>query len=194
MRINRIVVGYFLFGMLWPVTGCQKKTPSVAVLPSPAIPVFSVSVPPALLPASPELSLASPPPPVPPPPAVLALDEAEKSYDAGEYGEAARYYEQYLDMAPSGDKRDQALFKLAVISASPSNAMPNWVRVSALMKRLIEECPESPYWLPAKVIVGLHSEVAQLTADSQKRDQRIKQLSGELDKLKKVDAERRKRD
>lgn len=183
-----------LLAIVVAVSGCQKKVPSIAVAPQAPIPLASTARLEPLLPVFPNIHLPPPTEPDPgPSKAETAFAEAQKSYEAGEYGEAAHYFEQYLELEPAGDSRDEALFKLALITASPQSASPNWARVSTLLKRLIDECPESQYLQPARVILSLQSEVAQLTTDTLKRDQRIKQLSTELDKLKKVDAERRKR-
>ena len=60
-------------------------------------------------------------------------------------------------------------------------------------QQLIEEFPNSSLKPQANLILSLHSEVDQVTADNKLRDQRIKQLTTELDRLKKIDADRRRR-
>jgi len=47
--------------------------------------------------------------------------------------------------------------------------------------------------LQANLILSLRAEIDQVAADSKQRDLRIKQLTTELDRLKKIDADRRKR-
>lgn len=131
--------------------------------------------------------------PPPPPPAVTAFDQAERAFAAGNYQEAARAYESYLQLTPDGGKRDEALFRLALAYALPENPNHDWRRATTWLKQLVDQFPQSPFKPPARLILALHSEVGELTADTQKREQRMRQLSTELDKLKKIDAERRRR-
>jgi hypothetical protein len=133
----------------------------------------------------------SPPPPSAPP--VSALDQADRAFTSGNYDEAARSYDDYLRLTPSGGRRDQALFHLGLTYALRPAPSADWQRAAALFKQLMDEFPNSPYKPPANLIVSLHSELDQLSADSKQRDQRIKQLTTELDRLKKIDADRRKR-
>jgi len=62
-----------------------------------------------------------------------------------------------------------------------------------LLKQLVDEYPSGVLKPPAALILSLHSEVDQLAAESKTRDQRIRQLSSELDKMKQIDAQRRTR-
>ena len=164
------------------LTACHKRTP-VTALPAP------VTVPPAPpvvteLPERP--SLPPPDAPATPVPAPNPLAQAETAFNAGNYVEAAHRYDRYLQTEPSGDRRDEALFRLALSLALPPTPSPDWGRISTLLKEIIDRYPDSPYRAPAAVILSLE-------ADSQKRDQRIKQLTTELDKLKQIDADRRRR-
>jgi outer membrane protein assembly factor BamD (BamD/ComL family) len=117
---------------------------------------------------------------------VNPLSQADNAFDAGNYSEAARAYERYLQIEPNGNRRDEALFRLALALALPSSGNADWTRITALLKELVDRHPASSYRAPALLILTLQS-------DALKRDQRIKQLSTELDKLKQIDAERRRR-
>lgn len=128
-----------------------------------------------------------------PAPAVPALDQADRAFTSGSYDEAARAYENYLRLTPSGGQRDQALFHLGLTYALRPAPATDWQRAAATFKQLIDEYPDSPFKPPANLIVSLHSGLDQAAADSKQRDQRIKQLTTELDRLKKIDADRRKR-
>ena len=68
-----------------------------------------------------------------------------------------------------------------------------WQRAAATFKQLADEFPNSPFKPAANLLVALRSEIDQVNADSKVRDQRIKQLTTELDRLKKIDADRRRR-
>lgn len=152
-------------GSVLAFAACHKRAPAVALPPSPATP----------------------------PAPVAALDEADRAFTAGNYAEAARAYDSYLRMSPAGGQRDQALFRLGLTYALRSTPAPDWQRAGMLLKQVLDEFPNSPWRSPASLILSLRSELDQLNADSKLRDQRIKQLGGELDRLKKIDAERRKR-
>jgi len=181
MRSNCLIVL-----ALWVVlsTACHKRV-RVAPLPPPppAAPPAPVAVPPVVIAEVPS------PPPEPP---VSPLELANRAYTSGSLDEAARGYENYLRATPPGGRqRDQVLFNLAVIYAvrSPSD----WQRVSITFKQLVEEYPDSPFKAPANLLLSLHAEVEQAGNDIKTRDQRIRQLTTELDRLKKIDADRRKR-
>jgi len=131
------------------------------------------------------------PPASAPNPAGAALDEAERAFNAGNYEAAGRAYDDYLRLYPAGTQRDQALFRLGLAYALRTNA--DWQRASSAFRQIVEGFPASPFKAPANLILSLHSELDQLNSGTQQRDQRIKQLTTELDRLKRIDADRRKR-
>jgi len=121
------------------------------------------------------------------------LDQANRAFLSGSYDEAARGYENYLRGTPSGGERDEALFHLALTYALRPAPSTDWQRAAMTFKQLIDEYPNSPLKSPANLILSLRAELDQVSADAKLRDQRIKQLTNELDRLKKIDADRRKR-
>jgi outer membrane protein assembly factor BamD (BamD/ComL family) len=121
------------------------------------------------------------------------LDQADRAFVAGNYDEAARAYENYLRVTPFGGLRDEALFHLALAYALRPAPSTDWQRAAMIFKQLIDEYPNSPLKSPAYLILSLRTELDQSSADAKQRDQRIKQLTTELDRLKKIDADRRKR-
>ena len=163
MRTNRLTV--FSFCALLVVFCCYRRVP-ITALPPPA------------------------PPPLPNP-AAVALDDADRALNAGSYDEASRVYENYLRFNPAGGLRDQALFRLGLAYALRPAA--DWARASAAFRQLVEGFPDSPYRQPASLILSLHSELDQVNATVQQREQRVRQVTAELDRLKKIDADRRKR-
>ena len=136
--------------------------------------------------------VAAPPTPAPPA-AVVELEMADRAFTAGAYDEAARAYENYLSASPNGGQRDQVLFRLGLTYALRTNPAPDWQRATALWRQLVNEHPTSPLKPAVNLILSLHSELDQVAADTKTRDQRIRQLSSELERLKKIDAERGKR-
>jgi hypothetical protein len=181
-------------GILLLTFSCKKKTP-VAV----AVPVVEVTpepLPPPPPPPEPEPPPPEPPPPPPPPPpeptpAEIALEAGNRAYDAGAYDEAVRPYEEYLKLVPEGAPRDQILFRLSLIFAGATPA--DWTRASVYLSQLIGEFPNSPLRPAASLLLAMRSEIDVLSSDAQKREERIKQLTAELDRLKKIDADRQRR-
>ena len=166
MRSNGVAIAFLSAALV--ATGCHKRPTVVALPPAP------------------------PPAPAAPAAPVSPLYQADRAFAAGNYDEAGRGYEGYLRASPAGEQRDQALFHLGltyVLRPAPSD----WQRAATVFKQLIDEYPNSPLKPQANLILSLHSEVDQATADNKLRDQRIKQLTTELDRLKKIDADRRRR-
>jgi hypothetical protein len=117
---------------------------------------------------------------------------ADRAFISGNYDEAARGYENYLK-SPGDGPRDEVLFHLALTYALRPAPAGDWTRAAATLKQLIEDYPTSPLKGPATLILSLRTELDQLAADAKQRDLKVKQLTTELDRLKKIDADRRKR-
>ena len=169
MRTKRIAT--FAIWMILALASCQKKTTRVA------------APPPASTPA---------PRPASPPPSPALLERADRAFSTGAYDDAIRDYEQGLRLSPPSNEREQALFRLSLAYVLRS-ANPDWPRATMLLKQLVDEYPSGVLKPPAALILSLHSEFDQLAADSRTRDQRIRQLSSELDRMKQIDAQRRTR-
>ncbi|PYS50734.1 MAG: hypothetical protein DMG13_20340 [Acidobacteria bacterium] len=137
--------------------------------------------------------VSAPPPPAPPPAAITEIESADLAFSSGGYDEAGRFYENYLRTAPNGSQRDLALFRLGLTYVLRTSPAPDWQRATTLWKQLANDHPMSLLKPAATLILSLHSELDQLTADTKTRDQRIRQLSSELERLKKIDAGRGKR-
>jgi hypothetical protein len=131
------------------------------------------------------------PVPAAPPASIVALGAADRAFAAKEYDDACRGYEDYLRLTPPQDQQDQALFRLGM-AYTLKKAGADWPRAQAVWKRLISEYPNSTLKPPVELILSLYSEVGQAGTDMKARDDRIRQLSTELDRLKKIDADRRK--
>jgi outer membrane protein assembly factor BamD (BamD/ComL family) len=132
-----------------------------------------------------------PPASSPPSPTTLVFDDADRAFTAGSYDEAARGYESYLKLESSGPRRDEALFRMGLAYALRPGA--DWQRAASAFKQIVEVFPNSPFKPPASLILSLHSDLDQANANAQQRDQRLRQLTNELDRLKRIDSERRKR-
>jgi tetratricopeptide (TPR) repeat protein len=165
-------LGVLLLSAVFAAAGCHKRAPVVASAPPPL-----------------------PPPPPPPAPVITVspLEEADRAFASGNYDEAARGYDNYLRATTSGGQRDDALFHLALTYALRPAPGTDWPRAIAMLKQLLEEYPDSAFKSQANLIVSLRAELDLAAADSKQREVRIKQLTTELDRLKKIDADRRKR-
>lgn len=151
------------------LSACQKRVPIVSLPPVAAAPVPA------------------------PAPAPSPLEPADRAFSAANYDDAARGYENYLRVTPSGGHRDEALFYLGLSYALRPPATADWTRASATLKQLVDEFPSSIFKPTASLILSMRNDLDQLTATGKQRDQQIKQLATELDRLKKIDADRRRR-
>ncbi len=138
----------------------------------------------------PRVAVAPPPMPAAPAP-VRALDQADRAFNETRYEEAAQAYENYLRLAPSGGQRDHALFRLALTYVL--RPTPDWPNATSILRQFGQDHPNSPLKPAANLILSLRAEVDQTAADAKQRDQRIRQLTTELERLKKIDADRRRR-
>ena len=180
MRSARLILGLCLV-----VSACHKHVPVVALPPLPP------PAPPPVTEAPPPPAPAVPPPVMPPPPA--PLNAADRAFNSGNYNESARAYEEYLRNNADGKERDQALFYLGLSYALRPPATADWTRAEAAFKKLLDEQPQSQLRQPANLLLSMHSDLDQAAADGKQKDLKIKQLTTELDRLKKIDADRRKK-
>ncbi|HYR88571.1 MAG TPA: hypothetical protein VE422_31110 [Terriglobia bacterium] len=171
MRTKRLATIPFL--VILALTSCQKKTARVATPPP-------VSTPSPVSAPAPRTDSR--------PPAPAVLERADRAFTTGAYDDAIRDYEQGLRLSPPSNEREQALFRLSLAYALRSTN-PDWQRATMLLKQLVDEYPNGVLKPPAALILSLHSDLDQLAA----RDQRIRQLTTELERLKQIDAQRRTR-
>jgi outer membrane protein assembly factor BamD (BamD/ComL family) len=144
---------------------------------------------------------ASPAVPVP----AAYLKQGEISFEKGELGQAVIAYENYLRQTPNPKDHDRVLFRLALAYAIPGHPSHNPERSTELFNRLVALFPQSRLKPQAEYILRLQAESENLKtinesaqaelektrAGVRERDERIKLLREELDKLKKIDLERR---
>lgn len=124
------------------------------------------------------------------PRAPSVLEVAEQEFRSGNYEEAARQYERYVDENPSAPDRDRAMFR-----AGLSYAMfgPEWwVAARLLFEKLGVEYPNSAYAGEAGFILRLRAELDSASATLADREALVKKLNGELERLRKIDSERRR--
>lgn len=177
--------------------GCRKRVPVAAAPPPPPPAPTLIYTPAASVPTSAPYILEPPsgpvPEPTPKPPALMALEAAELAFNFADYAAAVPRYEEYLRLAPDGNQRDRALFQLGLIHMLPDYPRRDWEKAAAFLKQLIADYSYSSLKPEAQVILSLRAEVLQFTSDKREQEQRIRQLTIELDGLKRINADRLRR-
>lgn len=172
--------------------GCHKKAPAPVPVPPPVS--APKNAPPAITPRVPAAPSAEPLAAEPPPRIITApnfFDMAELNFREGKYKQAAQSFEAFLSSTPKSADRDRALFHLGMARALAKDSSRDLRQAEAAFRRLIAEFPQSPYRDPAELILGFQDQIEKLRADVRERDERIKRLSDELQKLKEIDMQRR---
>jgi len=191
--------------LILAAAGCRKKevTP---VVPEPP-PAELVQAPSAITPHEPRV--AAKPLEAPPPDATVTSPEiiieepqneaaappkifveAEQNFAAGNYRQAAQVFEKFLNTFPKAAERDQALLHFG-FSLALSGDDQDLLQTEAALRRLITEFPKSPYRRDAELVLNMKTLIERLQSDLKERDERIRQLSDELRKLKSIDFDRR---
>ena len=171
--------------------GCKKNP--VRPAPSPPKPPPVVPAPPPVpVPVTwPELPLPPsrlPPPPQPPLP--RDFRDGEASFLGGKYADAVRSYERFVREEPITQYKDVAMFRIAMSQALLCTSSECRARSLDAFKRLISLYPDSPYSAEARFLLSLQADIEKSKSDTRARDEKIKSLTDELEKLKKIDLER----
>jgi hypothetical protein len=181
-----------LLGLCFTLGACHKQ-PRATAPPSPPVPAPPSSTQPTPSPTPPPI-----PEPKPATPAPDYFQQGEVYFEKGYYAEAAESYENYLLKNPEEKNQDRVLFRLAISYALPGYPVHDPQKAMSLLKRLTASFPDSPYKPQAQFILELQTELEKLKAEVRERDERvrerderIKRLTNELEKLKKIDMERR---
>ncbi|MBI4443279.1 MAG: tetratricopeptide repeat protein [Acidobacteria bacterium] len=115
----------------------------------------------------------------------------ESYYEIGDYASAARFYQSYLDTSPAPANHDRALFRLALMYLFPESPLRDQPLALEMLQKLVADFPQSLHRPEAEFLLRLHQEAEGLRSDLSKRDQRIKELTQELERLKQIDMQRR---
>ena len=177
--------------LLGPAVGCQKKAAPAAPESLTIKEEEPAPAPSAITPAEQRVAVETPETPraeIAAPPDVFV--EAERSFAEGGYRQAAQAFERFLHSFPGASDRDRALFHLG-LSLALSGDDQDLLQTEAALRRLIVEFPQSPYRRQAEWILDLRTRIRQLQSDVRDRDERIRQLGSELNKLRSIDLDRR---
>lgn len=193
--INRKLLCILLIGLsIALASGCRKK--AAVSIPAPATVAPAVATnppppPPAITPVAPpsESVIAMALPKIIPMPILLEL--ADRNFRDGDYKRAAQNYEKFLVVLPNSKDCDQALFYLGLSHILANEPDRDLRRADVAFRRLIAQFPQSSYRKQAEYILGLQGQIARLRSDAKERDEKIKRLADELQKLKQIDMQRR---
>jgi TolA-binding protein len=189
--VKFVICNLLLVILLLP-SGC-KKEPAV----KPPAPDETASVDPAPSAITPDISnsskttLPDSAPPANTSAAFNSFNLGEADFYAGKYQQAALSFESFLDANPESERRDQALFLMALSRALADSSYRSQRQSEAALKQLISEFPDSPYRKQAEYILVLKAQIEGLRSDIRKRDEAVKELSEELKRLKQIDMQRR---
>jgi hypothetical protein len=165
------------------LTACHKRRQVAAPPPAPA--VMPKPVRPEPIPARIDNTIPSPAP---------GPDYAkigDQFFEAHNYPKAAEAYTVYLHDHASGANADHALFRLAMTHLLPDSPLHDVPRATGLLQQVITRFPDSPFRPQSEYLLSLQGEIDRLHSDLSKRDDRIRELTQELERLKQIDMQRR---
>ena len=187
LRMNCFLIIILLLGLT--AAGCRKEATPAA--PEPRSPVEFTQAPSAITPPEPRVMAEpaeAPKPEAAAPPEIFV--EAEQNFASGNYKQAVQAYGRFFNAFPKAAERDIALFNFG-FSLALSGDDKDLLQTEVALRRLITEFPQSPYRRQAELILDFKTRIEQLQSDVKERDERIRQLSEELRKLKSIDFDRR---
>ncbi len=181
---------------LW-LGACHKAPVRNVSLPPPAPPPVPVSPPPSVPVPSTWSELPLPPTVLSAPPEPLLpkdYRDGENSFQAGKYADAIHFFEKYLVGDPVTQYRDVVMFKLGMAQTLVCNSAECRARSlqksQEQFKRLVTLFPRSPYSTEARFILSLQTDIEKMRSEARLQDEKIKKLTDELERLKKIDLER----
>ena len=110
--------------------------------------------------------------------------QADDLFAAGEYVQAARAYEAYLDSGPeSGPDTSRALYRLPVTYGSATSSLYDPEQSVTLLRELLSGDPDGEYSLAAEVMLQQQKEIVGLSAVVASRRDLIQNLIADLSRL-----------
>jgi tetratricopeptide (TPR) repeat protein len=178
--------------------GCNRKAkPQQPRAATPAQPPAAAPPPkPAAPPEEAPRIILHPPPSLSPPllapgPPPADLVEGEESFYRGNYREAARAYEKFLHENPDHRERPEVMFRLGMAYALSGPSQQSQKLALEVWKSLIRLYPDSPLRVQAAYLLELNADIERLKSESEAKDESIKRMREELERIKKIDIERR---
>jgi outer membrane protein assembly factor BamD (BamD/ComL family) len=127
--------------------------------------------------------------PVAPAPAIDYFGKGEQAFKSGDYSGAVQAFERYLERNPEAEDRDYVMFRLAMSLALEGSPAYDPQRSTQVLKELSVQHPESPWVVPAQMILDLKSQLQQQDAVIAQTEARTAQLSAELAAANRQEAE-----
>jgi hypothetical protein len=180
----------FALSISW---SCHKKATVSAPVPAKSSDVAKVNAAPSAI--TPAAIAASRPVPLEPAPldktiiTTSSFDLGEMNFQIGNYNQAAKFYQTFLNAFPKAKDRDRALYHMGLACALDSNR--DLHQTEAAFKKLVSEFPSSPYKGEAEFILNQQAQIEKLRLEVKDREEKVKRLSEELQKLKDIDMQRR---
>ncbi len=171
-----ILNSILLFALLISWSCRRKTTATTPVAKTPEI-IKAEEAPPAIIPLATAASKTN------------SFDLGEMNFQIGDYGKAIKFYQTFLNAYPKSEDRDRALYHMGLAGALGSTRDLNLTE--AAFKKLIAEFPNSQYKVQAELILGLQAQIEKIRVEVKDRDEKVKRLSEELQKLKDIDMQRR---
>ena len=104
---------------------------------------------------------------------------ADRAYRAGELEEAAGAYRQVLDRSAGGAREAHALYRLALIHSRPDSRLRDDARATELLRRILQDHPDSAYAPQANLILDLQRQAVQLREMGNDLAKHIRELRDE---------------
>jgi hypothetical protein len=176
--------------------GCRKTPARPNIVPPPVAVPLPTTAPPVPVPETwPELPLPPTRAPAPPEPGLPGtFSDGEQSFSNGRYADAIRSYEKYLREDPITQYREIAMFRMGLsilLGCNSDECRPRSLATSReVLRRFLFLYPASSYGAEVRVILSLGAYLERTNVEIRSRDEKIKKLADELERLKKIDLER----
>jgi len=119
-------------------------------------------------------------PVAPPPPNYV--EQADRSFDSGDYPGAISAYSVYLRENPSGAQLDRVLFQLGLAYALPGNPEQDSTRSIAYLNELVSRFPASLLRPQAEMVARLQEQIQQLRSEVDLREQQLRSEMGQRER------------
>jgi len=186
-----IVIPLSLAAILGSTLSCNRKKPTPPpppiARPAPTPIEELVVTPPEPPPAAREPVAEEPPAAFPP----RSLLEGETSYETGDFPGAIGAFEVFLKEHPGHHEAARISFQLAIAYALSPPTEKSKRQATDQFRRVVQSYPESVYRREAEFILRLNADLDKLRSEGQAKDEKIKRLTEELERIKKIDLERR---
>ena len=104
---------------------------------------------------------------------------ADRAYRDGDLEEAALAYHEVLTRSVGSPREAHALYRMALIHSRPDSRLRDDARAAELLRRILQDHPESRYAPQAALILDLQAQASQLREMSDELADSIRSLRGD---------------